>query len=367
MTDDMSSLTASEQVLAVPSEHETADERREAVRLAQEQMREERARAEAEIDDESPAPFQFHCVVVQDEADYFTACGVAGAVEGNEWFEAPRTEDVPLAGDDADDADARARAPAAPIDETDCELVVPVTFVDGFEFGDNMLVPRTGVTEESKARTAEKPRRAQRRARIEFAERTSPHPRPASCGYDQARCISEGCFGARWRRIGEFIVLSERRDGSLRLVIGPYWHYALVHTVPAILLPAGLVAGFILPRMHWAVAAAYAALVAWTLGWLALTSTSDPGIAVRVPQQPPDRKQWIYSDQTASWRHVDTKYAIECGALVEGFDHVCPWTGTAIGRQNMPYYWRFVLSAASLLVVTLGLVIAFVVIEKPFH
>ena len=355
--------SAAELVMASPSDGEEAGERLERVRAAQERMREERARAEADTDDEPPGALNFHCVVVHDEAEYFTACGAAGAVE-DDWFEAP------AAGDDADARAlapvaecAGALAPEAPIDEADFELVVPVTFVDGFEFGDNMLVPRTGAAKESTARAAGKPRRA----RVEFAERTSPHPQPASCGYDQARCISEWCFGARWRRIGEFIVLSERRDGSLRFVIGPYWHYALVHTLPAILLPAGLVAGFILPRMHWAVAAAYAALVAWTLGWLALTSTSDPGIAVRVREQPPDRKQWIYSDQTASWRHVDTKYAIECGALVEGFDHVCPWTGTAIGRQNMPYYWRFVLSAASLLVVTLGLVIAFVVIEKPFH
>ena len=31
----------------------------------------------------------------------------------------------------------------------------------------------------------------------------------------------------------------------------------------------------------------------------------------------------------------------DCGVVIEEFDHVCPWTGTAIGKRNMGAFKTF--------------------------
>ena len=35
-------------------------------------------------------------------------------------------------------------------------------------------------------------------------------------------------------------------------------------------------------------------------------------------------------------------YDRDCGVVIEEFDHTCPWTGTGIGKANMPYFSTFV-------------------------
>ena len=32
----------------------------------------------------------------------------------------------------------------------------------------------------------------------------------------------------------------------------------------------------------------------------------------------------------------------DCAVVVVDFDHTCPWTGTAIGKGNMPYFQAFI-------------------------
>ncbi len=44
-------------------------------------------------------------------------------------------------------------------------------------------------------------------------------------------------------------------------------------------------------------------------------------------------------------------------ALIMDFDHVCPWTGTAIGRNNMLPFRMFVFSVNVLCYLSVGLVI----------
>ena len=36
------------------------------------------------------------------------------------------------------------------------------------------------------------------------------------------------------------------------------------------------------------------------------------------------------------------QYDSDCGVVIEGFDHVCPWTGTGIGARNMNAFHTFV-------------------------
>ena len=31
----------------------------------------------------------------------------------------------------------------------------------------------------------------------------------------------------------------------------------------------------------------------------------------------------------------------DCGVVVEDYDHTCPWTGTAIGKGNIKWFYLF--------------------------
>lgn len=54
-----------------------------------------------------------------------------------------------------------------------------------------------------------------------------------------------------------------------------------------------------------------------------------------------NRKQYSYDDRTKTWRPISARYADDCGVLVEDYDHTCPWTGTAIGKGNLTYFYMF--------------------------
>jgi DHHC palmitoyltransferase len=43
---------------------------------------------------------------------------------------------------------------------------------------------------------------------------------------------------------------------------------------------------------------------------------------------------WFWNEQVASFRPPGALYCRECGVLVQDYDHLCPWTGTGIGRDK---------------------------------
>jgi len=43
-----------------------------------------------------------------------------------------------------------------------------------------------------------------------------------------------------------------------------------------------------------------------------------------------------------TFRPPKSQYDGDCGLIIEEFDHTCPWTGTGIGRRNMPAFTTFV-------------------------
>ena len=55
----------------------------------------------------------------------------------------------------------------------------------------------------------------------------------------------------------------------------------------------------------------------------------------------PPGEEWIWNDQALTFRPERAKYDVECAAVIEEFDHTCPWTGTAIGKNNMPAFKMF--------------------------
>lgn len=87
---------------------------------------------------------------------------------------------------------------------------------------------------------------------------------------------------------------------------------------------------------------------------LCLVACTDPGILYRTPHPPPtpsttaaddniDKEVWLWNDQALTFRPSSAKYDPECAVVIEQFDHTCPWTGTAIGKNNMFWFRLFVI------------------------
>jgi hypothetical protein len=93
-----------------------------------------------------------------------------------------------------------------------------------------------------------------------------------------------------------------------------------------------------------------AVMVTWTICQaglfvsLANVACRDPGIMYRHAVPPPGQEDlWRWSDQALTYRPAHAKFDPECQIVVEEFDHTCPWTGTAIGKNNMLWFRRFLL------------------------
>lgn len=53
--------------------------------------------------------------------------------------------------------------------------------------------------------------------------------------------------------------------------------------------------------------------------------------------------KWVYNDQAASWKQPGTVYDRDVNALIEKYDHTCPFTGTAIGGGNIDEFHVFIM------------------------
>lgn len=51
--------------------------------------------------------------------------------------------------------------------------------------------------------------------------------------------------------------------------------------------------------------------------------------------------RWVWNDQASSWRPQLAGYDRDVNAIVTRFDHVCPFTGTAIGQLNIRSFYMF--------------------------
>ena len=100
-----------------------------------------------------------------------------------------------------------------------------------------------------------------------------------------------------------------------------------------------------------------AVMVTWTICQVGLmislanVACQDPGIMYRHGEPPPGQEDvWRWSDQALTYRPAHAKFDPECQVVVEDFDHTCPWTGTAIGKNNMPWFRRFLVFTLAVLV-----------------
>lgn len=124
-------------------------------------------------------------------------------------------------------------------------------------------------------------------------------------------------------------------------------------TFPLILIPVAVLSLTRLPTMVTPVVVLYLCVSFCTAYALLNTGCVDPGLLERTTEAPPteyDGRRWMFNDQADSYKPPGAIYSNDCRAIVEDFDHVCPWTGTAIGGGNLFCFYTFVLLLAAYLV-----------------
>lgn len=168
------------------------------------------------------------------------------------------------------------------------------------------------------------------------------------------------CFCCCARQVGALQFLLERRDGSPIVVAGPCWPFCMFVTVPLIVGLSAMVGFFIVSkdsRLPWWFALIYYPIIGFVLMVLFCVSCRDPGLMERVTDEEAAADGWYWNEQVGSYRPAAAMYCRECKALVYEYDHVCPWTGTAIGRGNKLPFKMFVFSVNVLCYFSIGLVI----------
>jgi len=161
-------------------------------------------------------------------------------------------------------------------------------------------------------------------------------------------------------RIGGMFSLLEKQDGTPVMIVGPCWPFCTFITLPLILVFSGLVLFFIIfdanPGMPWWLALIYIPLVIITLVALFFVSCRDPGLLERVTDEEAGHGGWFWNEQVGSFRPAGAMYCRECKVLIQDYDHLCPWTGTGIGRGNIVAFRVFVVSVNILCYLSIALV-----------
>ena len=178
-------------------------------------------------------------------------------------------------------------------------------------------------------------------------------------------------FGTQWRccsRLGNFTVVLERlfqrdeKDPQREpwLIVGPYWPFCLALTTSLmVLVPVVIVVVFwsVLP---WYCKGPFLGLQLVALAALVSVGCRNPGLVPHLSNEPEesvngDRKhKWVFNDLTGGWRPRGAQYDRDVNAVVQDFDHVCPFTGTAIGGGNLKCFYCFVGMVQALIWVSVG-------------
>jgi len=169
------------------------------------------------------------------------------------------------------------------------------------------------------------------------AKRRNSMPKTSLSGFHTFFCCCA-------KRLGGMYSLIEKADGTPLIILGPCWPCCSFVTLPLILGIAGLVSFFFLYHGSFPIwlAILYLAMVGLTLCALSCVSCRNPGILERVTDEEAGQGGWYWNEQAGSFRPRGAMYCRECKALIEEYDHFCPWTGTGIGRMNMGAFKFFV-------------------------
>jgi hypothetical protein len=138
---------------------------------------------------------------------------------------------------------------------------------------------------------------------------------------------------------------------QLLWVLGPYWPCLFFCTYPLVLGISGATLVIAIPTKPLVVQILWAIFTLMLLYMLCNVSCRDPGMLLRHAEDPSQSLSEYRSRRTGgAWRWNDTartfyprnaQYDHDCKVVVEGYDHLCPWTGTVIGRKNMGAFQGF--------------------------
>jgi hypothetical protein len=134
------------------------------------------------------------------------------------------------------------------------------------------------------------------------------------------------------------------------LMLGPYWPILIFVTYPLILGITLATAIMSIPHQSIPVVAVWASLYTLLLLTLGCVACRNPGVLPRhlKPKYTHHRhnttihEEWIWNDQALTYRPRTAKYDSACACVLEDFDHTCPWTGTAIAKNNIVPFRGFV-------------------------
>ncbi|KAJ1449311.1 hypothetical protein M885DRAFT_536158 [Pelagophyceae sp. CCMP2097] len=140
--------------------------------------------------------------------------------------------------------------------------------------------------------------------------------------------------------VAEAGVGGARELTKLHCVVGPFWAFTACITYPLIFGISIAVCIFLLPEHHFITIILWALCLAGLLVALSCTSCRDPGILRRHHEKP--HPSWRWNDQARTYRPPAATYDDDLGVIVTEFDHVCPWTGTAIGEKNLNAFHCFI-------------------------
>lgn len=197
------------------------------------------------------------------------------------------------------------------------------------------------------------------RVNVHWSDEWTEENSPRGCSPNATILKMAATFCNRTTRVGNMSVLYQRhKEGAapeIVLVAGPFWFVTFTVTIPIILaISLVIFIEYITCYKSIWLEVVWAILTSTLLGCLLTASFSNPGIMVRQTEQPQE-EGWIWNDQALTYRAPTAKYVPLCGVVVEGYDHVCPWVGTAIGAGNMKWFRRFLWMIAICLVYDLSL------------
>jgi hypothetical protein len=144
---------------------------------------------------------------------------------------------------------------------------------------------------------------------------------------------------------------------KLLLVLGPYWMVLVFVTIPIFASLSAYTFHRVIRHEESNILLILHVLATSGLFIsLLMVGCQDPGILYRHHAPPlrvpttaainnnvdTDETEWQWNDQALTYRPLHAKYDSECAAVIEHFDHTCPWTGTAIGKRNMFWFRIFV-------------------------
>jgi hypothetical protein len=157
------------------------------------------------------------------------------------------------------------------------------------------------------------------------------------------------CGRLGFKRIGNMILISEKVVGEEREIqytMGPYWPMLCFVTYPLILVVSFWTATSVVfvSNFQPLIVCAWSALTIGLCLALFFVSCTDPGILKKHSSIPEGQTsaQWRWVDRVQSYVPRGAMYDPDCAVVVEQFDHTCPWTGTAIGKKNMPAFQAFI-------------------------